>query len=191
MSRQTWEEKVERSWREYGDIAGELIEQYNDKFMALVEKYGKGYDIDELYSEYVLYRLPIYIDNWNPIKQRNIFSWVCYCIYLSIKRHVSRSSSDEVMSLEENLDFFRPICDQRGIYYIEGVCSCRLEKAAEHAYDSLSQHEKYLIERCVIQGESLRSVARANNCTHVKIRDDLNRALHKCRLSIRIETRDD
>ena len=175
------EQKIRKAWEKYGEEVGEIVgnKEYDKRFRGIINKYGKGLDKDDLYSTLVMYSMPLYIENWNPSKQDDLISWICYCIYLRILKYRSRYNSH--IAKENN---FSNILENMEINYLfEGFSS--IEIIESELYEELSVYEVYLLKTIAVDGYSIPDVAKVNSKTPPTIRKDFRKTLAKCRRLLR------
>lgn len=178
-----YEEKLKVAWKLYGEQAGEYIERYHIRFLKIVKKYAGKCDVDELYSSYVHLKLPVYIYNWNPAINKDVLSWICYCIYLNVWKHRIKRMNNEISVTNEWLDNYQN--DLRSTYENQNnVCSVSSKigiESIEELLLQLSRYDAYLVQTIVIDDYPVSKVASINNRSQGKIRSDLSKALSRCR----------
>jgi len=169
----SYEEKLRKAWEDYGEEAGQFIDKYDKRFRSIIEKYRRRHDFDELYSNYVLYLIPIYIENWDSIKQPNLLDWICYCIKLRVIKHTGSNSNGhfeqfEQSSLNNNL-----------------VCHSDQNNSIKEVEDTLSGYltgyEVYLVKSLVMEQVTLTEVSKLVCSDRRTVKSDLDIALGKLR----------
>lgn len=84
----------EQAWNDYGHEAGRLIEQYKPKFCKIVRRWARNQtEFEDMYSDAVVWRMPRFIETWDPIKGDMMFyifkavNWYCVKYINRNKRH--------------------------------------------------------------------------------------------------------
>ncbi len=164
-----YEEKLRKAWKDYGEEAGQFVNRYDKRFRGIVEKYRGRHDFDELYSNYVLYLIPIYIENWDTLKQPSLIDWICYCIKLRVIKHTGNTN----ISLNGN-------CDNLVCHPDENI---GIKEVEDTLARYLTEYEIYLVRSLVIDKNmlSITEMAKIVCSDRRTIRSDLNSALGKLR----------
>jgi len=168
-----FEEKVERCWEKYGELAGKFVKKYDKRFRKIILKYSKGYDFDELYSDYVLYLIPVYIENYSTelndeLSEGKLLEWVCHCIQRRVSKHITRNMKNHA-SLNNN-DLVCRNGEKIGIESIEEISK------------RLTRYERWLVNNIIIEEYSVTEVADVARHDRRTIQKDLNTALRKLRV---------
>ncbi len=177
-----FEDKIKRCWAKHGILAGEFVEKHDKRFRKIVGKYSKGYDFDELYSDYVLYLIPVYISNYSKNESSylsaseekdKLLEWVCYCIQRRVSKHIVRYTPTSYQLKENNNDL---VCQNGEKIGIESV---------EELSTRLTRYERYLVNTIVIEEFSVTEVADVVRHDRRTVQKELNKALAKLRVSYR------
>ena len=182
-----FEDKIARCWEKHGEEVGRIVSQYDSELRRIVRAHSKGYDFDELYSDYVIYLMPVYIENYddNYIKpgQSNktrvigrtyldsgLRDWIYYCIKRRIIKHVYNRKGKKYNQEELSEDLICRIDPEIGIGRVEEMCA------------SLSRYDTYLVREIVVRGFTVTEVADVNKIDRRTVRGHLDLALHRLKL---------
>lgn len=141
----------EQAWKDYGEEAARLLEQYKPKFSKIVRQWTYSeVDFEDTYSEVVIWRLPRLIETWDPTKgdmMAYIFasiSW--YCAKRAKKIHNERSRN-EYLIIDEELS-------------VKSHVAANFE-----ILDELSEYDAYLLYHHYVEGFTFREIAEAIGCS--------------------------
>lgn len=169
------EARLRTLWKIYGNNVGPIVERYDKRFRRIIRKYGYGLDQDELYSDLVSLRIPVYIDNWDCTKESSLIDWICYSIYLRIlKRRYDdkhRVGKLKIVSFDVELCFKKP--------------TVGIKMTEKELLEGLNKWEVYLLKNVVIDRYSIPAIASANGMSPGTIRSDYKKAISKCKRLLR------
>lgn len=151
----------ENAWKDYGEEAARLIEQYKPKLCKIVRKwtYNEN-DFDEMLAD-IMWRMPRIIENWDPCKgdmMAYIFGIVNrYCHKFSLKSRNERGRHEYLIDVEVR----NPI--------------------TEFVLDELSETDAYFLKNYYIEGFTYKEIAEALDVSRSSVRNSVAEALENAR----------
>ena len=181
-----FERRIEAAWSKHSTIVGELVEQHDKRFRKIVRRYSNSVtsDFDQLYSDYVVYRMPLYIEAYRADNEGGIdlLEWICDCIRRRVIKatSVARTKHDLQNNNYANKLNYDLICrfdaENGTLISGEGTVEEMLRDAG------LSRYEGYLIKSILIEKYKFAAVSRVGNVDWRTVKKKYKLALKKLRL---------
>ena len=179
-----FERRIEAAWAEHGDTTGQLVEQHDKRFRKIVRRYSNPTsDFDQLYSDYVVYRMPLYIGAYDKDNEGKIalLEWICDCIR---RRVIKATSKKEKSDLQKNNYTNKLNYDLICRFDAKNGTLISEEEAVEEMLQDagLSKYERYLVKSILIEKYKFAAVSRVGNVDWRTVKKKYRRALKKLQL---------
>lgn len=157
----------EQAWKEYGDVAANLIEQYAPAFRKIVRRHAFNQTMfEDLYQDVVVWRTPRFIELWDPTLNVDMMTYIFQNVDAYCRKWKMRKKK----------------LDSRVGYnsYVQSHETVQLNDA-ELMLQELDPYDEYLIRHYVIEGFTYDEIAEAAGTTRAAVRNRIVQILEEMR----------